>query len=323
MTKKEPLLSIILPVYNAEKYVSEAITSILNQSFSDFELIICDDGSSDNSLEVINSFNDSRIITHHNKENLGKIATVNNALSIIRGKYLTVHDADDISIPDRFLKQIEFLEKNSNISMCGTSFLEMNEKGDFLNDHDMPNDIPQIKKTQSFPDQSNFHGPTLVLKTSILNEVGGFYRTHYRTGEDIEFCTRVCEKYDATNLKEILYKYRLVSTSLTKSIETYNYKNVAHREFGIYLQKQRRESGNDLYLSLNEDQLEKIFEQFMLEAKSKQLYYYQVGINRSIYFGYFKNAFLLNLKWVKANPFDYHAYKYLTTISYQYIKKIL
>lgn len=315
MKNKDPFISIILPVYNTEKYIYECISSILNQSFQNFELIICDDCSTDKSREIINSFKDKRIIFKHNDRNLGKITTVNNVLSSIKGKYFSVHDADDSSDNNRFVKQIKLMEKNPNLAMCGSSFNEIDENGKFVRYIEMPTDIDQIVKSQSFPDISNFHGPTLLIKTSIIPLVGGFYRNHFVKGEDIEFCSRVCEKYDSTNLNEPLYSYRLLNTSLTKSVDAYDYRNIAHIEFGKYIQKHRREFGNDLYITLNSVDLDELYNKYVSRAKTQQLAYYKYGIDRSIYFKYYKNAYILIFKWIMAKPYDYKAYKYLITIT--------
>jgi glycosyltransferase involved in cell wall biosynthesis len=106
-------ISILMPVYNGEKYLREAIDSILNQTFTDFEFLIVDDGSTDNSVEIINSYQNSRINLVKNDKNEGLVYTLNRGLSLAKGEYIARMDCDDISLPERLKKQIDFLDSNS------------------------------------------------------------------------------------------------------------------------------------------------------------------------------------------------------------------
>src|SRR5690606_1184748 len=112
---------IILPAYNAEKYLAEAIESILNQSFKDFEFIIINDGSKDRTEDVILSYNDPRIVYLNNEANLGLIDKLNKGFNIARGKYIARMDADDISSPERLYIQYQFLENNPDYVICSSS----------------------------------------------------------------------------------------------------------------------------------------------------------------------------------------------------------
>ena len=117
----EPVISVIMPVYNAETYVEEAIKSILNQTFEDFEFLIINDGSEDNSLSIINNYaskdNRIKIISREKK---GLVFSLNEGIKLAKGKYIARMDADDISVPERFKKQISYLERNSDVDICGT-----------------------------------------------------------------------------------------------------------------------------------------------------------------------------------------------------------
>jgi glycosyltransferase involved in cell wall biosynthesis len=117
-------ISVLMPVYNAEKYLKESICSILNQTYGDFEFLIINDGSTDKSEEIILSFKDERIVYHKNESNIKLIATLNKGIALARGKYIARMDADDISLPDRLLHQVAswksililiFAEHRSNI----------------------------------------------------------------------------------------------------------------------------------------------------------------------------------------------------------------
>ena len=122
-------ISVILPVFNAEKYLKEAIESILNQTYSDFELIILNDGSTDKSVNIINSFNDKRIVKI-NQKNIGLPSTLNKGISIAKGEYIARMDADDKSILNRFEIQIAFMERHREVDVLGgaINFIDLNGK---------------------------------------------------------------------------------------------------------------------------------------------------------------------------------------------------
>src|SRR5690606_32610740 len=127
-----PVLTIIMPVYNASRYVAQAIEGILEQTYDDFELIIADDGSTDGSREIIERYKDQRIILSPNSSNLGKTTTVNRIFKTARGRYVTIHDADDVSEPSRFEIQLETLDRDSSMVLCGSNFSVMNAEGKVL-----------------------------------------------------------------------------------------------------------------------------------------------------------------------------------------------
>ena len=121
-----------MPVYNAGYYLKEAIDSILNQSFSDFEFFIIDDKSTDNSLEIIKSYKDDRIILIEKQSNTGYTDSLNMAIKLSKGKYIARMDADDISSPKRFLKQYEYLESHQDVVLLGTNYEIIGDSNSFF-----------------------------------------------------------------------------------------------------------------------------------------------------------------------------------------------
>ena len=121
--------TVLMPVYNAEKYVAEAIDSILNQTFNDFEFLIINDGSTDNSLDIIKSYDDPRITIINNETNLGLSHTLNKGIELARGEYIIRMDADDISLSIRLEKQIEFMDSNQHIGICGSWIQTFDKSG--------------------------------------------------------------------------------------------------------------------------------------------------------------------------------------------------
>ncbi len=115
-----PFISVIMPVYNTEKYIAETIDSLLHQTFADFELLITDDASTDNTISLIKSYTDKRIILIENKENIGLTRSLNKTLAYAKGKYIARLDGDDIAMPQRFEKQVDFLENHPEVGLCGS-----------------------------------------------------------------------------------------------------------------------------------------------------------------------------------------------------------
>lgn len=134
MKNRNPKVSIILPVYNAEKFLDETITSILNQSFEDFEFIIINDESKDKSPDIIKKYfkKDKRIIFVNNEKNLGCVNTRNRGLRMANGEYIAVMDSDDVSLRDRFKIQVNYLDKHPEIFLIGGSAIVIDEEGNKL-----------------------------------------------------------------------------------------------------------------------------------------------------------------------------------------------
>jgi glycosyltransferase involved in cell wall biosynthesis len=126
-----------MPVYNCELYIKEAIYSILNQTFTDYELIIIDDCSTDSTADIIKDYSDSRIIFFEKDSNSGYTNSLNYGLSVAKGEYIARMDGDDISLPTRLEKQVHFLNSNPDIVLCGTSYSIMEQQGVFY----MPQNI--------------------------------------------------------------------------------------------------------------------------------------------------------------------------------------
>ena len=140
-----PLVSVVMPAYNAEKFVGEAITSILHQTYRNLELIIVEDCSIDNTLKEIEKFHDERIKLLRNPVNKGIAYSTNRGIEVSRGKYIALMDDDDISEPDRIKLQVDFLEERQSIDILGGRYCEINENGDILQYHNIPRNNPKTR----------------------------------------------------------------------------------------------------------------------------------------------------------------------------------
>lgn len=209
----DPKISVIMTAYNEEKYIGEAIESILNQTFSNFELIIVNDGSTDNTNEIVESFNDSRIIILNNDTNLGTAASANKALKVASGEYIARADADDIYHPDRFARQLEIFEKKPEINMCG-SWIELLYQ-------DGRKAIIQYRKEDEYFKSFILFGPhiahaTLMIKRSVIEKQKIFYNENYLLAEDYEWYSRLFEHVKVYNIQEVLMTYRIHKNGLTQ-----------------------------------------------------------------------------------------------------------
>ncbi len=203
-----------MSVYNGAKYLREAIDSVLTQSMADFEFLIVNDGSMDNSLEIIKSYNDARIILLDNEKNLGLIASLNKGLAVARGKYLARFDADDICCSNRLEEQYNFLENNPDIAVCGSWAEIIDENGKAVDHYNYPPLENKAIKKYLFWHNPFIH-PTVMVRREILAAAGG-YNKKFKHIEDYELWTRVLAKFQGANIPQTLIKYRRHSGGITK-----------------------------------------------------------------------------------------------------------
>jgi len=209
------MISVIMPVYNGEHHLKEAIDSILNQSYSDFEFLIINDGSSDRSEEIILSYKDDRIKYIINETNLGIVRTLNKGIDLASSKYIIRMDADDISMPHRFEKQIAFMEGHPEIAASGTNILK------FYND-----DINQIKSSNVKLEDRDlkirtifytaFWHPTMIMKTQVLKDNELRYRSDYKYAQDKALWIDISKHGAIANQNEPLLYYRVHENQVSK-----------------------------------------------------------------------------------------------------------
>jgi glycosyltransferase involved in cell wall biosynthesis len=197
-----PKISVIMSVYNGEKYIARALLSILAQSFSDFEVILIDDGSTDSTAEIVGRFRDDRL-KFIRQENLGLTRTLNKALELSSGEWIARHDADDFSIWNRFATQVNFLDKNPDIKLLGSNCFLQPER------HGIVNEVYCCpEKHDEIQDCIPFHNPfvhgSILIHRGNLMEHGG-YNEKYRYVQDYELWTRIITKVEARNLRAPLY----------------------------------------------------------------------------------------------------------------------
>ena len=199
-----PLVSVIMSAYNAEQFLHQCVESILDQSFSDFEFLVVNDGSSDATQNILESFDDERLKVTY-QENQGLTTTLNTLLGQCRGKYIARQDADDYSLPDRLQRQVAFLEKYVDIALIGTGTVQVDHSNAQI--HRFIPETKPITLSQQLVEVNPFTHGSWMVKSSVMQELGG-YREAFRFSQDYDLLLRMNEKYQLSNLDEVLYAHR-------------------------------------------------------------------------------------------------------------------
>ena len=205
-----PELSVLVTAYNSELYIREAINSILNQTYTDYELIIIDDGSTDNTVSSIKSFNDNRIQFLSHSQNTGIARSRNQALELASGTYITFLDSDDIVHPQKFEKQIAFLKNNPDFGLVGSSVILINEQGTETGRWKLaakPETIPSIMLFHNY-----FVNSAVMFRKSLLNDI--VYPEDLVIGEDYMMWFNLLQKAKGINLPKYLTSYRQHTESI-------------------------------------------------------------------------------------------------------------
>lgn len=215
MKNIKPLITIIMPVYNAADYLPRSIESILNQTYKNFEFIIVDDASTDNSWKIIKSYaqQDKRIIPVKNRINLGVSLTSNIALSMAKGQFLARMDADDISFADRIEKQFKFLTRNPKAVAVGGQCVVIDSNDQVIGYKKFPTDFKKLAEMSfwAIPMQQ----PSMMVNLKKLPQNFHWYEAHKSSAEDVDLMFRFMLYGHIVNLPDNLLFYRHLDTSLS------------------------------------------------------------------------------------------------------------
>jgi len=209
-----PRVSVAMTVYNGERFLAEAIDSILNQSFGDFELIVIDDGSTDSSGEIAEAYRtrDSRLYVYH-QENRGLVESLNRACTLARGEYIARMDADDVAIRDRLARQIDFMDKHPEIAVLGGAVEVIGSAGEKFQICRNPVTTEEVTSALLRGDCPLWH-PTVLMRRDVCAAVGG-YRKALVGAEDHDLWLRIADRHRLANLYEVVLKYRLHPAQVT------------------------------------------------------------------------------------------------------------
>lgn len=304
-----------MPVYNGEKYLRQAIDSILNQSFSDFELILVNDGSTDSTPQIINSYNDKRIVLI-NQKNQGVARSLNNGLKMAIGEYVRRHDADDISSTESLQIQVDFLDNNPDYVMVSNQQAFMTSNGKIARNYKLPHDSFFVGKEKTDLNFDHFslssaspvvHGTACYRRKEVLEM--GSYRPEFIVSEDNDLWIRLIEKYKVAILNKCTYFMRIHPQSAT---HVHSDKINFFRKLLLDYSRERRENGSDPLMRNEEiQQFHSSINKQNLASSEKihdeKRWFYSFLINAKDY----KLAFNLFFKVVKREWKNIQAWKML------------
>lgn len=211
-----PTVSVVIPVYNAAAFIKDCVASVIHQTYRDFEIIIIDDGSTDESAEMIRSFNDQRIRFIQNENNIGLIATLNKAFALCRGKYIARLDADDMALPERLSIQVQFMDSNPELALLGSSYFPLSNKT--TSAVVLASGKGTIQANLLF--NSCFAHPSVMIRKSALAERNPVFNPAFPHAEDYELWVWMMQHYTIDNIVEPLIHYRLHEQQISKTKAT-------------------------------------------------------------------------------------------------------
>lgn len=208
-----PYVSVVMAVYNGERHLYETISSILSQTFTDFEFLIINDGSTDSTAELLAGMTDPRIIVLHNDQNQGLPYSLNKGLARACGQYIARIDVGDLAVPERLKKQVSFLERHPEVGIIGTGYSRIDENGQELGIKRNPSSDLEIRWMSLL--KNPFFHPTVMLRKDVLDRHNLAYDPTFHTSQDYELWTRLLEHTQGANLDELLVLYRKTDDSIT------------------------------------------------------------------------------------------------------------
>lgn len=267
MELQKDLVSVIMSNYNTpEEYLRQAIESILNQTYRNFEFIIIDDCSTDNSLQIIESYTDKRIKIIRNEQNLGITKSLNKGLAVAKGEFVARMDADDIAFPERFEKQVDFLKTHTEYIVCGTGVELIGEWEKKHSNKYICRTIPereQFRINLLFGNYPNIVHPTAMFNHTMLKKYGITYNENYPLAQDYRMWVSCSEVAECANLPETLLNYRVHGKAVSSD------KKQLQSTIAIQIMQEQLDK---LYLQLS-DEYTVIHKSFLSSRKEYNLKY--------------------------------------------------
>lgn len=309
--RNEPLVSVLIPVYNVEKYVKAAIESIQNQTYNNLEIIVIDDGSKDNTFEIVKelSKNDSRIRLYKNETNIKIVKTLNYALSLARGEYIARMDGDDISELDRIERKIDFLKENTDIDLVGCSLISIDSNGGVIKKIRKLQDFNLIRKTLRYTSPISH---IWVCKKTVYDKLNGY--RELSGAEDYDFILRLISTgMKAVNIADYYgYKVRIDREGNTVSSTGLLQKKLHEKIYQMYRQR----------ISKGADEIDRVYP-IVINKMFNKLYMYSCANFNEARLLYVERRFIKMLYKISlslVSPHQIHAY-YLR-VSYKLKLKI-
>lgn len=299
---KNPLISVILPAYNAEKYIEQAINSIINQTYKNWELLIADDASTDKTKEIIDALalRDSRIRLFHNKLNLKLLKTRNKLIRYIKGDFITFQDADDYSDLNRLELLIKEFLSNDKLGLVSSQVGYVDQNGNLLRVSNKPTTYMEVMN--KIYNQNVIGGSIMAIRKEALNKVGGKFREFFDglSNQDYDLSFLIAQKYETYNLPHILYFYRQHLNSNSKILDI---DRLLAKDVVIHLGKQRKDRGSDDLIDGNSELVDRYVELLKIPYLEDPSLIYRNFASIYMYNDFFIKAIKTSWTAVIAKPF--------------------
>ena len=212
--KIEPRVSVLMTIYNADPYLKEAIDSILTQKFSDWELIAVDDGSTDQSTEILSTYDDPRVRVFTLPENTGRTPALRYAFEQVRGEYIAVLDADDVALPGRLARQVEFLDNHDEVVIVGSWVQIIDETSRITSTLELPTNSEEIHDCLGWA--TPMAHSSVMYRSAVASKVGG-YPEEFAYAQDLALMQALAKNGRLANIDDFLCQWRVSTKSMTHS----------------------------------------------------------------------------------------------------------
>ncbi len=312
-----PLISVLMPAYNAEKFIGRAIESMLQQTYAHIELLIADDASRDRTRKIIDTYNDPRIRRFHQDTNQGYLKTCNALFAKAQGDFITFQDADDYSALNRLEKQLAAFDAQPELGACGTNYVRVTEEGQEISCSHYFLSYEHIQN--ALPKEYHFVGSSLMIRRTVYEAVGGYHPFFDRIGaEDHHWAWQIMEYFPMINLKEPLYFYRHNKNSIAGDWSD-NPRKIYTARLLAFIIQEKKEKQLDV---LEEPHIHTLiaYERTLSEPyrQDKSLFFRKLS-NKYFYEKDYEKAFSLIIRAIKKSYFKVENYKDM----FFYIKSIV
>ncbi len=301
--KDNPLISVVIPAYNAGPYIEQAVDSIVNQTYPNLEILVADDCSADDTRlkldQLASKYNN--VTTYHNEENLGYLKTCNKLKAKATGDYISFQDSDDYSTPDRFEILMDYLRSNPEVDVVGSNYTKITEEGERIWTSEFHGQHEEV--FGKMPKTFAFCGATFLLSRKVYQEIGGYHEYFDRVGaEDMYWVYLIMEKFRLAIIQPPLYYYRFNPTSVSSSIE--NKKKLFSVDLVRFLIRQRQASGTDALESNSTHELEEEIERLNQPYLNDKLLFKKKLVKRHFWNGNYGEGMKLAFGVLLRNPFQ-------------------
>lgn len=298
---QEPLISVVIPAYNCAPYINKAIDCMLNQTYQNVEILVADDASTDNTREIIDSYDDPRIKKLHNEENLGYLKTCNKLKQAATGNFITFQDADDWSELNRLEVLLDAFRADPELGMVGSNFANIDLEGNEVFHSDLEQDYETIKNV--IPEKFPVCGATLMLKKEVYDDIGGYHEYFDRIGaEDFYWMALIVDKYKTINIPDCLYYYLFNPQSVTRQLT--DFRKLIIVDIVRFLVNQRRETGTDSLISGDHTELDAFIAKLKAPYDKDPLLYKKKQVQRHFWNDEIKEGYKLAFNVLVRNPFQ-------------------